>query len=159
MKKMSIFALLILLIFATSKTAALASGVWSVQGSTAMESITFPNGKGPVTLVLSFNRNNSCRPEVSLIIWSDKSEVLGNLVKRKTSKDNMTINIDGKRFYSKLTASKYSNALDVGFVLNDQTFGLFKNGKNAVVKAYDYQFEFPLEGVGPAVEEARSKCK
>ncbi|MDD2309677.1 MAG: hypothetical protein PHH91_08870 [Desulfuromonadaceae bacterium] len=158
MKKITFFALFVALLLATSKPEALAAGYWMVQGSTATETQTFQNGKGPVSFVISYNRNNSCRPEVSLIIWSDNSRVLGNLIKRKSTKDNMVITIDGKSFYSTLTGTKYSNALDVGFVMNEQSVGQFKNGKNAVVKAYSYQFEFPLDGARSAIDEARRNC-
>lgn len=159
MKKITIFALFIFLLLATSKTGALAAGYWTVQGSTAMETIIFNNGKETTSFLISYNSNNGCRPEVALLKFNGSSTVLGNFVKRTSTSDNMVISIDGNSFYGKLKMTEYTNAIEAAFVVDQSTVNKFKSGKKAVVKIYDSIYEFPLKGVGSAVEEARRKCK
>lgn len=137
-------------------SAALAGGYWVLQGSTVMETMRF---KDPATLLINFNPKNNCKPEAALVMWSDDSGVLGNFEKRKVTKDNMTISIDGNSFYSRMTVTKYKNAFESSIGLNEQAVGRFMNGKTATVKVYDTLLAFPLEGIGDVIDVARRNCK
>ena len=141
--------------------AASAGGYWTVQGSTAMETLTFPNGKGATSFLLSYNTNNSCRPEVALLIFQDRSMQLGAFQKRKATKDIMTITIDGQKFSGYTNYSKYSNAIEAGFVANEQVVNRLQTGRTAYIKTTDKtpQIEFPLEGAANAIESARRNCR
>ena len=160
MKKITVLALLIVSLLLPIGKAALASGNWLVQGTTAMETLTFPGGKGPVSLLLNYNQNNMCIPEVSMIVWSDRSQVLGNFIKRKSTTDKMVVTIDGQSFTGSITATKYSNALDASFVVTEQFVNRLKSGKQALVQLYNAPIVgFPLDGGADTIESARKNCR
>jgi len=157
MSKIKYFILSFIIFLAVQDHVAFASGYWELQETTATTSIVFQ--KGAVTLLINYNPRNYCRPEFALIIFSDRSLVLGNFIKRNKTNDNMSISIDGKIFYGKIIMTKYTNAMEVGFGINEQAVSQFKNGKNALVKVYDRQFQIPIEGSTKFIETAQKNCR
>lgn len=161
MKSIIAFALLVILILAASNQIACAGGYWTVQGSSAAETLTFPNSKGPISLLIIFNSKNNCKPEVALLLWQDKSMKLGDFAKQQLTKDIMTVTIDGQNFPGFTTYTKYSNAIETSTAATEPFLSKMGIGRTANVKGTNKSptIEFPLEGAASAIDTARRNCR
>jgi len=142
-----------------------AQNYWKHEGSTATTSITTDGRKGVVfvTLLVYFNPEFNCSPEIGLIMSQGRK--LGVYRKHQYASDVMYIRVDlNRRWTGDTLLIEYSNGFELGFRAHKSTMNNviseLKTGNEVKVTTSSIytEFLFSLNGSNSAIAMANASC-